>query len=149
MKVEVPDECNAERIEIPGTGPDDADSHVGTPTPNTAAVRTDDDGVRYVGLGHGDAKKLMGRFEREYDVTYNFETGEIGEGEPVVPADEDGGMEYERRRANAEGTANAHWRTAVSQVENGECDEYLHTLEDVDDRASVQDAIEARRDELE
>lgn len=46
------------------------------------------------------------------------------------------------------GEEKAHWRTVVSEVEAGEYDGSLDELADSDDRSSVQDAIEARREEL-
>lgn len=62
---------------------------------------------------------------------------------------EDEPMEYERRVALAEGTANADYQDAVEEVESGEADAYLDELEKVDDRTTVQDAIANRRDDLE
>lgn len=49
----------------------------------------------------------------------------------------------------ADELAEEHWRTATAAVEAGKADDYLEELEAVDYRASVQGAIEDRRDELE
>ena len=45
--------------------------------------------------------------------------------------------------------ADESWQAAVATVEAGDADDYLDALEAIDDRDSVQDAIETRRDELE
>lgn len=44
--------------------------------------------------------------------------------------------------------ANANYQTAVATVESGDADDYLDSLEQVDDRKSVQGAIADRREEL-
>jgi hypothetical protein len=41
-----------------------------------------------------------------------------------------------------------HWRTVVSNVEDGKYDGRLDELADLDDRSSVQEAIAERRDAL-
>ncbi|AFZ73036.1 hypothetical protein [Natronobacterium gregoryi] len=67
------------------------------------------------------------------------------------PVDEDDGgegMDTERRIAAAEALAEANYQTAVSEVEAGEADAYLDELEEIDDRDSVQEAIESRREEI-
>lgn len=63
--------------------------------------------------------------------------------------EEDESLSFEERTALAEGLANDHWHHAVSAVEIGDADDYLDQLEQVDDRPSVQSAIEDRRTELE
>lgn len=77
----------------------------------------------------------------------------ILEKDDAAPREEDGPPDdelgYEERTALAEGLANESWQAAVSAVEDGEADAYLDELEQVDDRNSVQEAIDERRDELE
>jgi len=50
--------------------------------------------------------------------------------------------------ASAENLADENWQTVVSEIESGEVDDLLDELEDIDDRDSVQEAIEDRRAEL-
>lgn len=45
--------------------------------------------------------------------------------------------------------ADASYQDAVDAVVSGEADEYLDDLEEADDRVTVQDAIEDRREDLE
>lgn len=45
--------------------------------------------------------------------------------------------------------ADENYQTATSAVKDGDADEFLDDLVEVDDRSSVQDAIEERRAELE
>jgi hypothetical protein len=45
-------------------------------------------------------------------------------------------------------TAGEHWRSAVADIEAGEYDNRLDEVTTVDDRQSVQEAVEARKAEL-
>lgn len=45
--------------------------------------------------------------------------------------------------------ADEHWQRTIAAVEDGEVDGYLDDLEEVDERPTVLEAIDDRRDELE
>jgi hypothetical protein len=61
------------------------------------------------------------------------------EAEPTPDAD---------RTARVGELAEKHWQTTVTIIENGEADDVLDRLEPVDERNSVQEAIDDRRTEL-
>lgn len=62
----------------------------------------------------------------------------------ILPTEDD-----ESDDVDAETLADQHYQTVVSTVTAGEADDVLEELADVDDRASVQDAIADRQEVLE
>lgn len=104
---------------------------------DTASVSEED--AAYLCTERGD-------FERIDDGVTDVEHRDVDD---TTDEGDGGEMEYEERRALAEGLSNEHWSTAVSTIEDGEADAYLDELADVDDRSSVQDAITDRQSALE
>jgi len=146
MRVYLPDGHDNSRVVIEPR--DTSRSAVVTGSARTAAIREDDHG-RYAGLGVDDARQVMERLEDEYGVAYDYETGRIqtDDGTPTEP-EESNSDETEPAESDAYiDTSGEHWRTVSSEIEAGEYDDVLDMIDD--DRESVQQAIEDRRDELE
>ena len=60
--------------------------------------------------------------------------------EPVDESDDESNVDERAREL-----ADKHWQTVVNTIEDGDADEFLDDLADVDDRDSVHDAIDDRR----
>ena len=74
-RVDVPPQVEGSEVVADPADPPDADGEVMQGVGYTASVYEDDDGQRYVGVREDVAPKLMARWEREYGVEYDRETG--------------------------------------------------------------------------
>jgi len=79
------------------------------------------------------------------DVVDEYVNGHGDEGE----LEDDLEDTFESKMEQAESLADENYQVTVAAVEGGEADKFLTELEQVDDRNSVQSAIQERRDELE
>jgi hypothetical protein len=161
-RIEVPEEHERGHIAFAGTEPNENETRVGAPRvadirgsdrhPSDVAVRRDDDGTPYVGVPERYGEKVMDFFADEYGVKYN-DDGEItgqatDEPEPSEPEGESETPDTSDRPAEPDATADAHWNAVVAAIESGAYDDSLGTVEDNDDRESVQNAISDRREVL-
>jgi len=62
--------------------------------------------------------------------------------EPVDESDNESDSETDERASEL---ADEHWQTVVNTIEDGDADEFLDELAEIDDRDSVQEAIDDRR----
>lgn len=86
--------------------------------------------------------------EKEADADDGDEAEELADSTDSDDYSEEDQRDYEDRTARAEALGQKHWQTVVSTVKSGDADDFLDILEKVDDRNSVQDAIDDRREQM-
>lgn len=166
VRIEVPDDHDRGHIALAGTPPNASETRLGAPReedirvsdryPRDVQIRRDEDGQRYVGVKAKYAGKIREFFAEKYSVAYDDDgliTGDTtDEPDPAETAEGESETNDESeatdRPAPPDETETAHWNAVVTAIKSGAYDDSLGTLEDNDDRQSVQNAISERREVL-
>ena len=154
VRIEVPDAHDREVVALAGTPPNADETRIGAPReedvrvsdryPRDVQVRRDDDGTRYVGVSERHAEAVREFFVDTYGVTYD--DGAIVETSTEDTDTTESAVTNTDRPAPPGETQDAHWNAVVAAIESGAYDDALDTVADTDDRQSVQDAIDNRRE---
>lgn len=150
-EAETPTDADDEEESAPETlpvvgpvDPDDPDAEVTPPVPEAEGEGAPGSDADAEAEGEGE-QEAEAEAEAEGDGDGN------GEGEQEPEQEAEGDVEGEGEgdvAADAEALADEPWQTATDEVREGNADEFLEDLAELDDRTSVQEAIADRRAEL-